>query len=454
MLVCGGVSPHPAIIIPEIGRDELVEVKKTVAAMKKWASYIADMDPEVLFFISPHGVFAHSQMAYLQDGNLTGDLAAFGAPDISFNLKNDLNLAQQAAAEANKLGIDTVGASLDYWYAYRPGSLDHGITVPLYYLQKAGVKAEMVAFGISLHPLDKLYRFGQALGKLLDQYPRRVCLIASGDLSHRLHPGAPAGYSPRGKEFDQKIQESLEKLDADLLLKLPDDLIEDAWECGLRPIVMLLGAVSHFTANSHIYSYEGPFGVGYLVAGIGIGERKKEKEGESKEEPIQVQLAKESLKYYLTTGKIMPVPSPVPKGLEKRAGVFVSLKKRGELRGCIGTVEPYRENMAEEIIHNAVAAGVDDPRFWPVELEELPEIEFSVDVLTEPEPVASKDDLDPKRYGVIVKSRGRTGLLLPDLEGVNSVDEQINIACRKAGISPGEPVKLYRFEVIRYKEGR
>jgi len=130
------------------------------------------------------------------------------------------------------------------------------------------------------------------------------------------------------------------------------------------------------------------------------------------------------------------------------------LKKRGELRGCIGTVEPYRENIAAEIIHNAVAAGVDDPRFWPVQLEELPEIEFSVDVLTEPEPVASKDELDPKRYGVIVKSHGRTGLLLPDLEGVDSVDEQISIACRKAGISPGEPIRLYRFEVIRYKEGR
>ena len=137
-------------------------------------------------------------------------------------------------------------------------------------------------------------------------YKRQVCLIASGDLSHRLHPGAPAGYSPRGKEFDQNIQESLEKLDADLLLQLPEDLIEDAGECGLRPIVMLLGAVSDFAAESYIYSYEGPFGVGYLVAGISIGERKGEKEGESQEEPIQVQLAKESLKYYLTTGKIMP----------------------------------------------------------------------------------------------------------------------------------------------------
>jgi len=454
MLVAAGVSPHPAIIIPEIGRDELVKVNKTVTAMKKWASSIADTNPEVLFFISPHGVFARSQMAYLEDEDLTGNFAAFGAPDLSFKLKNDLKLAHLVAAEANKLGIDTVGVSLDYWYSYRPGSLDHGTTVPLYYLQKAGIKAEMVAFGISLHPLEKLYQFGQALGRLLDQYPRRVCFIASGDLSHRLKPGAPAGYSPRGKEFDQKIQEALEKLDAGLLLQLPEDLIEDAGECGLRPIVMLLGAVSQFAAESHIYSYEGPFGVGYLVASISIGEKIGEKDKESKEDPIQVKLAKESLKYYLTTGKIMPVPSPVPEGLEKRAGVFVSLKKRGELRGCIGTVEPYRENIAAEIIHNAVAAGVDDPRFWPVQLEELPEIEFSVDVLTEPEPVASKDELDPKRYGVIVKSHGRTGLLLPDLEGVDSVDEQISIACRKAGISPGEPIRLYRFEVIRYKEGR
>jgi AmmeMemoRadiSam system protein A len=452
MLVCGGLSPHPAIIIPEIGRDELIEVRKTVTAMREWASFIADMHPEVLFFITPHGVIAWDQIGYLVDENLTGNFAAFGASQISFDLKNDLNLAHLVAAEAKRLGIDTVGVDLNQWYTHNPGSLDHGITVPLYYLKEAGVEADMAAFGISLHPLEKLYSFGQALGNVLEQYPRRVCFIASGDLSHRLHPGAPAGYSPKGKEFDQAVQESLQKLDANILLSLTEDLIEDAGECGLRPVVMLLGAVRDHDADAQIYSYEGPFGVGYLVAGISLGDRKEEKKEKTVDTPIQVQLAKNSLKYYLSTGEIMPVPDPIPEGLERKAGVFVSLKKRGELRGCIGTVEPYRENVASEIIHNAVAAGVNDPRFWPVELDELAEINFSVDVLTDLEPVASKDELDPERYGVIVKSGGRTGLLLPDLEGIDSVDEQIGIACQKAGITAGEQIELFRFEVIRYSE--
>jgi AmmeMemoRadiSam system protein A len=136
--------------------------------------------------------------------------------------------------------------------------------------------------------------------------------------------------------------------------------------------------------------------------------------------------------------------------MDGRAGVFVSLKKNGQLRGCIGTFEPCQENIASEIIHNAVAAGVNDPRFWPVELDEIPELDFSVDVLTPPEPVRSRDELDPKRYGVIVNNGRRTGLLLPDLDGVDTVDEQLSIACQKAGIAPDEPIHIFRFEVNRY----
>ena len=137
--------------------------------------------------------------------------------------------------------------------------------------------------------------------------------------------------------------------------------------------------------------------------------------------------------------------------MESRAGAFVSLKKHGELRGCIGTIEPVRRNLAEEIINNAVSAGVDDPRFWAVQLEELPELTISVDVLAPPEPIDDEDDLDPKRYGVIVSARGRVGLLLPNLEGIDTVAEQVGIARQKAGLRPDEPVQLARFEVTRYE---
>jgi len=137
--------------------------------------------------------------------------------------------------------------------------------------------------------------------------------------------------------------------------------------------------------------------------------------------------------------------------MKKRAGVFVSIHKLGELRGCVGTFEPTQKNVAEETIANAISSATRDPRFPPVAPDELSDLDYSVDVLTEPEPVASQDQLDPRKYGVIVEAGWRRGLLLPDLEGVDSADYQIDICRQKAGITPDEPIKLYRFEVKRYK---
>ena len=137
--------------------------------------------------------------------------------------------------------------------------------------------------------------------------------------------------------------------------------------------------------------------------------------------------------------------------MREKAGVFVSIKKFGELRGCIGTFAPTKANVAEETIANAISSATQDPRFPPVNAAELPHLSYSVDVLSKPEPVEDPSQLDPKRYGVIVESGGRRGLLLPDLEGVNTVEEQIDICRHKAGILSTEPIKLYRFEVKRHK---
>lgn len=163
-----------------------------------------------------------------------------------------------------------------------------------------------------------------------------------------------------------------------------------------------------------------------------------------------VRLAKRTVESYIKTGKVIQ-PKRLTAGMKTKAGVFVSIHKGGELRGCIGTIEPQRNNVAEEIIVNAISSATRDPRFFPITADELDELEYSVDVLTKPEPVESQEQLDAKRYGVIVEAGGRRGLLLPDLEGVDSVDYQIDICCQKAGIMPEEPVKLYRFEVKRYK---
>ena len=173
---------------------------------------------------------------------------------------------------------------------------------------------------------------------------------------------------------------------------------------------------------------------------------KKVIEGES----LPVSLARQSLREYLTTGQYLQVPQNVGELLQKKAGAFVSLKKHGQLRGCIGTIMPTRSNLAEEIIYNAVSAAVQDPRFTPVSLEELEELTISVDVLEKPEKIASLAELDPQVYGVIVSRGARRGLLLPDLPGIDTAEEQVEIAKQKAGIGAGESVELERFKVTRY----
>ncbi len=161
-------------------------------------------------------------------------------------------------------------------------------------------------------------------------------------------------------------------------------------------------------------------------------------------------LAKQAVENYIKDGEIIK-PGELSPEMTGRAGVFVSLKKRGQLRGCIGTFEPAQKNVAEEIVRNAISSAVDDPRFTPVHPSELDNLEYSVDILTSPEPVDSPAELDPKKYGVIVECGYRRGLLLPDLEGVNDVETQIAICRQKAGIGSSEPVKLYRFQVRRFK---
>jgi len=171
----------------------------------------------------------------------------------------------------------------------------------------------------------------------------------------------------------------------------------------------------------------------------------------AKNESIYVKLARETIKEYITSGKKLTPPKDILNELrDRKSGVFVSLKKFGNLRGCIGTFMPIRDSICSEIIENAISAATADPRFSPVTVDELDDVNISVDILSIPEEVSDIDQLDPRKYGVIVSSGFKKGLLLPDLEGVDTVEYQIKIAKQKAGIYPGEKIKLLRFEVKRY----
>ncbi len=164
----------------------------------------------------------------------------------------------------------------------------------------------------------------------------------------------------------------------------------------------------------------------------------------------QVDLAKKTIETFVKEGKRISPPKPLPDEFKEAASVFVSIHKKNELRGCIGTFLPTKMNVAEEIIANAIEAATRDPRFPPVKKEELEELEVSVDVLSKPRPVSSISELDAKKYGIIVSSSGRRGLLLPDLEGVDTPQQQIAICRRKAWIGDDEPIEIEKFEVRRY----
>ncbi|MFP4078592.1 MAG: AmmeMemoRadiSam system protein A, partial [Candidatus Izemoplasmataceae bacterium] len=226
--------------------------------------------------------------------------------------------------------------------------------------------------------------------------------------------------------------------------------------CGLGSFIMMVGAIGGSSETSELLSYEEPFGVGYAIARYTPRQEDAQEpsiSGETNDHPDPyVALARKTLEDHFNV-KSGSRPLSLPSSMEsKKAGAFVTLKKDGKLRGCIGTLEPTKPSLAEEIRRNAIASAIHDPRFDPVKGEELDALTISVDVLGEGEEVASIDDLDPKTYGVIVENPPRKGVLLPDLEGIDTPDEQLSIALRKAGIHPGEPYSIKRFQVQRHHE--
>lgn len=451
----GLVAPHPPLLIPEIGRDHLDRVQATVRAMEEAAAAVRDAGVDAVVVISPHAPVFRDAVAVVMAPEPAGDFRGFGARE-RLTFRNDLELAQAVLEQLAHRGIAAV--PLDRETAGRYGldlELDHGTLVPLHFLRQAGVDVPVVPLAMSLLASSRLREVGEAIRAAAEGAGRRIALVASGDLSHRLTPDAPAGFDPAGKEFDRRLVALLRRGNVEGIAALEPDLVEAAGECGYRSILMMLGAFTGPRVDTRVLSYEGPFGVGYCVALVYPpgGARPSEAGGEGERtgagDPL-VDLARRAIEAYVRDGTVLTPPEPLPAEFRRRAAVFVSLHKFGELRGCIGTTVPTEPDLAGQIIRYAIYAATEDPRFDPVEPPELEDLEISVDVLTPPEPVRGPEELDPKVYGVIVRSGGRSGLLLPDLEGIDTVEEQVAIARRKAGIGPAEPVDLLRFRVVRH----
>jgi len=462
-VVIGCTSPHPPILVPEIGGESLSEIKATQDAMNKMADEVASLNPDILVFTSPHSPAFSDAVAIKTGPELSGSFAQFGAFSVKFEVKNDVEMAKAVIDEAAVLGVPM--ADLKGMGYRHLEELDHGVLVPLYYLKKK-LNVPIVSISISYLSYLKHYQLGVAVQRAAEKLDRRVAFIASGDLSHRLIPSAPAGYNPRGIDFDLRVREIIEKAEFKELLKIDESLVEDAGECGLRSFIALGGAFDGHKVKSEVLSYEGPFGVGYMVAVIEpivkdkcrffltemMAKEAVKKEERRKNESEPVRLAREAVESYIKNGKIIEASTnPSKELIQKKAGAFVCIKRGDKaLRGCIGTTVPCQENLAEEIIKNAIQAATSDPRFPPVGQNELHDLDYSVDILELPELISDESYLDPEKYGVIVKSDFKVGLLLPDLKGADTVKKQLDIAKQKAGIKDGEPVELFRFKVKRY----
>lgn len=447
------IVPHPPLIVPEVGAGQERAIRKTVDSCHEVARQIAAVKPDTIIIISPHAT-SYADYFHISPGREAfGHLSQFGARE-ACQIDYDQALVERICqlCEDRDFPAGTEGE--------RAPSLDHATVVPLHFIRQTYPEGKFVRIGISGLSRQAHYRFGILLREAADSLNRRVVIMASGDMSHKLKEDGPYGLAPQGAVFDAALVEIMRSGDFGAFFTLDETLCERAGQCGLAGFIIMAGALDGRQVAAHVYSYEGPFGVGYAVAGFTTGEVCDERrfltglsdtwETPSAQEDPYVQLARQTLERYVRMADRLPVPDGLPAALTSlRAGVFVSLKKDGQLRGCIGTTAPTCVNIAEEIRQNAISAGTRDPRFPPVRPEELDGLTYSVDVLSPSEP-ADRSELDVSRYGVIVSAGMRSGLLLPCLEGVDTVETQLEIACRKAGIDTDMNYTVERFEVVRH----
>lgn len=454
------LTPHPPVLLPEVGRGRERDIAATGKAMEQATGEVARWDPDVLIVASPHTILYGDYFHIAPGSGASGSMADFGAPQVRMDVTYDASLRAEILRRAEEAGLraGTLGQ--------RDPSLDHGVLIPLYFLRKAGVHCPIVRMGLSGFSALDHYRLGQCVAQAVEALGRRAVFVASGDLSHKLKADGPYGFAPEGPVFDEAVTRTMASGNFLEFFTLDPSLCQRAAECGLRSFQIMAGALDGLAVKPRLLSHEGTFGVGYGVALFPVTgqddtrryaaacqriRRERLAARRAKEDPW-VRLARLSLETTVREGHPLKVlPDALPATLTDRAvGVFVSLHKDGQLRGCIGTIAPTEENVAWEIVQNAVSAGTRDPRFPPVRADELDELEYSVDVLGRPEPVDSPAQLDPKRYGVIVRYGQKRGLLLPDLDGVDTAEEQVTIARRKGGIRAEDPYTLQRFEVVRH----
>ena len=449
--------PHPPLIIPEIGRGGENQIKKTTESYETVAKEISELKPDTIIISSPHTIMYGDYFHITNAASVSGDFSNFNASNISFKEEQDIELIEEIENVSKKYNFPA-GRTKDT-------ELDHGTMIPLYFIRKYYKEGKIIVLGPSGLPLIDNYMMGIIIKETINNLNKKVVFIASGDLSHKLQSYGPYGYAPEGVEYDKRIMEVCSNTNFNELLNFEESFLDKAAECGHRSFTIMAGTLDGLNVKAKYLSHEDITGVGYGIITFTPQDKNEDRhfldnyfndleeklEVTKQNEDPYVKLARLTIEEYISTGNTIEIPSNTQEELlNNKAGVFVSIHKFGSLRGCIGTIIPTTNCIAQEIIRNAISASTKDPRFPKIEKEELDYLEINVDVLGEPEDIDSIDKLNVKEYGVIVTSGMKRGLLLPDLDGVDTVEQQVSIAKKKAGIKD-EPYTLQRFKVTRHK---
>lgn len=474
-IVAAYVLPHPPLAVEGVaGINEKQRVKNTLSSFETIAKDISFIRPDTIIVSTPHGI-CYSDFFHISPGrSARGNFGMFGNPSLEISADYDEDFVSNLSRFCRdaRFMAGTAGEE--------DPSLDHGTMVPLYFVNKYYRDYKLVRVSLSGMSLSEHFNFGKFIKKVADASDKKIVYIASGDLSHYQSDEGPYSYRPEGPLYDDRLMDVFRGGELNQLLTFDKNLLNNAGECGHRSFCIMAGALYDEEISTNVLSHEAPFGVGYGCVEIEVKSKVNKTELEKallleleryyaggtwkytagmeaaimemQDKDKYVSLARKTIDAIIL-GQALPDPSDddLPGELrDKRAGAFVSIHKNGELRGCIGTIMATRKSLADEIVANAVAASTQDPRFPMVTEEELPFLEINVDVLSEPEKVVNIADLDAKKYGVIVSTPRKMGVLLPDLEGVDSVEMQLNIAKRKAGIEPDETFDIMRFSVERH----
>ncbi|MBR2811957.1 MAG: TTE1956 family protein [Solobacterium sp.] len=457
MITNAFMVPHPPLAVAEVGRGSEKEIQKTLDSYDEIARRIAAVKPETIVITSPHALLYRDWFNLSGGSEAYGDFGRFRASSVRFHVRYDSEFVSLLEKTCRMDGFPC-GTQYD-----RDPDLDHGVMVPLYFVNRYYTDYKLVRIGLSGFPLSMHYELGQYIARTAEALGRRTVFIGSGDLSHCLKKDGPYGYRPSGPEYDERIMKTMSSGNFKELFDYDPAFLDDCMECGHRSFVIMAGAMDGKDVQIHIGSHESITGVGYGLVSYDIqGENPDRlflqswlKEEEKRLEQYRndsdgfVKLAYQAVDAWVKEKRRIKEDGDLAK--TPAAGVFVSIHKFHELRGCIGTLRPTKKSMAQEIIANGISASSRDPRFDAITADELPYLEITVDELGVPETISDTGMLDVKKYGVICTDpEGRCGVLLPDLEGVDTVDKQLEIACRKGGFVLDEDTVIQRFEVVRH----